>query len=841
VNSNCGYRLIHALLAGAAAIGVPAAALAQAAPVPAPPPAGAQLEEVVVTAQRREERNQDVPIAITAFTAERLSKQGVTKEQDLQASVPSLVVGPNGQGSRESQSFTLRGQGATFQASPGVVVYLNEVPLPAPLTLSQQGGPGNFVDLENVQILAGPQGTLFGRNTTGGAVLLVPHKPTNDYSGYIEGRAGNYNARYVEGAINLPLAPDKLLVRATAAYNDRDGYTRDVVWNKDRDNTHWWSGRLGVLARPTDQFENYLLVYGSWSKNNGTGLIHKGFNIPALQGLNFCYNGPTIPGAIVSCDVYRAADAQADALGPRQTAFSVDTFQRTKTYGIINTTSYDLTDQLTLRNIVSFHEFVSRYRYDGDATVLQQHEVDPGVLPAPGQARLPGDNTPLIYLNASGFKELPRDALQEITEELQLQGKMLDNKLTFVVGGFYYDQKPDNVQGSSAVVYCPAAFTGFCPTSTSQSGVENESKAVYAQGTLDMGAFLPSLDGLRVTAGYRYTWDTIDGFSFQFSPDRNNPANVVCGATNQSVPAALGPTGCLFTGHLESSAPTWTFGLDYKVTSDVLLYGKVSRGYKSGGFNPYAVFTNTRTFRPETVTSYEAGFKSDWRLGEVPARLNASVYSLDYKDIQRATGDFNPVTFAGGARTVNADARIRGIELEGSIRPIRALEIGGNYSYTDAKYKKYLFTTNTGQQDCFGAVPPGGTANMACLPMQYVAPSIWSIHASLDIPIPEDVGGLSLFANYSHTAAQHTEATQLESVQPGERLASFGLLNMSLDWTNIYRSGVDIGLFATNLTNETYRISNTDVFQTGGLLYWSTIYGEPRMYGVKVRYRFGPR
>jgi iron complex outermembrane recepter protein len=810
-------------------------------------PAAASTEEggfgdIIVTANRREERNQDVPIAITAFSADRLTKQNISKEQDLQASVPSLVVGPNGQGSRESQSFTLRGQGATFQASPGVVVYLNEVPLPAPLTLSQQGGPGNFVDLDSMQVLAGPQGTLFGRNTTGGAVLLVPKKPTNDLNGWVQGRIGNYDNREIQGALNVPIIDDKLMVRAVGAFQDRDGYTRDVQWNKDRDDTHWYSGRLGILARPTERIENYLMVYGSKSDNNGAGLIHKGFNIDALKAFQFCYEGPTIPGAIASCNVYRAATAKADAVGPRKTAFSTDVFQQTETWGAVNTTSFELTDELTLRNIASYQHFKSRYRYDGDATVLQQHDVDPGVLPGPGEATLPGDNTPLLYLNSSLAKELPRDLLENITEELQLQGNMLDNKLTFTVGGFYYDQRPDGDQGSSAVLYCPAAFTGFCPSSTARSGVRQKSKALYAQGTLDLGAAAPALDGVRLTAGYRYTWDRITGFSLQFQPDPAVPGNVKCGSTAESVPAAQAETACVFSDKLKSKAPTWLLGIDYKVMSDVLLFAKVSRGYKSGGFNPYAVFVNTRTFDPEKVTSYEAGIKSDFRLADIPFRLNTSYYYLDYKNIQRATGDFNPASGAGGARTLSATARIQGVEVDASMRPFRGLEIGGNFSYTDAKYKKYLFTVNSpfGQQDCVGFVPQGGTANMKCLPFQYVAPYIWSIHASAQIPIAEDMGELSFFINYSHTSSQFTEATQLEANQPGSRLEPFGTLNMSLDWNNIAQSGIDAGLYVTNATNKLYRISNTDVFQAnGGLLYQSTLYGEPRMYGLRLRYSFG--
>ena len=159
-----------------------------------------QGQEIVVTAQRREERAQDVPISLTAFSPQRLQQQNITQAQDLQASVPSLVVGNNGASNREAQVLTIRGQGSTYQASPGVVVYLNEVPLPAAISANQQGGPGNFVDLENLQVLNGPQGTLFGRNTTGGAVHLVPdpgrrapHHLTE--SGPPAGRAGHPSVR----------------------------------------------------------------------------------------------------------------------------------------------------------------------------------------------------------------------------------------------------------------------------------------------------------------------------------------------------------------------------------------------------------------------------------------------------------------------------------------------------------------------------------------------------------------------------------------------------------------------------------------------------------------------
>jgi iron complex outermembrane recepter protein len=227
--------LCSTVIAGMAAFGT---AQAQT-PAPAAPAGPATVSEVIVTAQRREERLQDVPIAITAFTAERLQQQNINQSQDLQATVPSLVVGANGQGSRDSQTFTLRGQGATFQASPGVVVYMSEVPLPAPITLSQQGGPGNYVDLENLQVLAGPQGTLFGRNTTGGAILLVPRKPQNEFGGYIQAGLGNYDAQELEAVLNVPIIEGKLLMRVVGAYRDREGYTHDYQWVSSRSLFHW--------------------------------------------------------------------------------------------------------------------------------------------------------------------------------------------------------------------------------------------------------------------------------------------------------------------------------------------------------------------------------------------------------------------------------------------------------------------------------------------------------------------------------------------------------------------------------------------------------------------------
>lgn len=774
----------------------------------------AAIEEVVVTAQRREERNQDVPIAITAFSEERLEQQNIATGQDLNGVVPSLQVGVSGQATRSVETFTLRGQGPTFQGASAVVVYLDEVPLVQGYTSSQQGGPGNFVDLESLQVLAGPQGTLFGRNTTGGAVLLVPRKPTNELEGYVEGSLGNYDYRAVEGVINVPVISEKLLVRLVGAYQDRRGYTRDVVWNKDRDDLHWYSGRIGVTFKPTERLENYLMAYGARSETNGSVYIHRSFNLPLLRAVGFC-TGP--------CDVYQHQTDLANQLGPRVARLGVDEFEDSKTWGLVNKTSFELTDNLDLNNIASYQRFRNDYLIDEDGTPLQvvdlgsRHFPD---FPVPGLVEF--GVAPNGFSN--NFAAGPRDDLKQITEELQLIGSSLEDRLSFALGGFYYDQKPASQQFNRSMFFCAAAATGTCTPTAQYYSVSSESKALYGQGTLDLGLFTPSLESLRLTAGYRYTWDTIEGATTYYSPF---PGGAFCIASAQIV---TDPKDCASSAELKNKAPTWTLGLDYKPMSNLLLFAKASKGYKAGAYNVYAVRPETRTVGPEEVTSYEAGLKSDWLLGTVPMRVNVVAYSSDYTSIQRPYPDAN--NGAAGARTLPAAARIEGVELEATFQPVGGLEIGGNASYTDARYEDFTATFPT--LECNGVlVPAGGTVDYGCIPFT-ASKWTYSVHTSLDLPVPATWGTLKLYANYSHVSSLNVAA---DATEPGGTLEPYGLLNLSASWQNIGGSPFDAMLFMTNATDELYRVSNGNLYQS--LTVESTMYGEPRMYGLRLRYRFG--
>lgn len=831
------------LLAGSAlaSFAVPAVAFAQDT-APQAGTADSALADIVVTAQRREERSQDVPIVITAISPEGLRERGVTNLQGLQSQVPSLIVQSNGQASRDVMAPAIRGQGASFQGAPGVVIYMNEIPLPIGFTLSTQGGPGNFVDLQSVQVLSGVQGTLFGRNTTGGAILLTAARPTDQLEGHVSGSFGNYNMTELEAVVNVPVT-DTLKVRLVGAARDRDGFTQDINWNKDRDNQHWRMGRIGVQFDPTDTISNYTMAYYGYSRTNGSGIVPISVNYPQLQFLTqrgVANNVPSLifcpPATDPNCNAYRQLIADQQARGIRTVAHGMDDFAKTETWGINNTTDIEIADGVKLRNIASYATVKSFYASDQDGSLSNIN------------------NTGVTTLSRTA----PKDHYELFTEELQVQGEALDKKLTYTVGGFYSKQQPGGQMGDFYTTACALGGESGALACAGYRRMEmsNESKALFVQATLDLGALTPALDRVRLTGGYRYTWDRINGAATSYAPiigtgpvrclfngavvSRANAGNMFNAATNP---------GCRYEGNLKSSSPNWTIGLDYRPVDNLLLYAKVSRGYKAGGFNAFAVNERFATFQPEYVTDWEAGFKSDFRIAGRSVRLNVNGFNMDYDSIQRGLADYNPITAQNGAATLSeASARIRGVEIEATVKPIDILELGGNYSHIDAKYKSFTYAAPQPVWDC-GSNPGNNfrrttSPDLSCIPLQYMSPNIFSVYGRLSIPTAGSFGDVSLFASYAWTDARHQSGPALEyfpgstvTWEPGSDLAAYGLLNVSLDWKKALGSDLDVSLFGTNLTNKVYQINNSGVFNSVGTQ--SQIFGEPRMYGLRLRYSFG--
>lgn len=354
-------RIQYALLAGATASLLAGPAGAQTVPAQdtGGPAKAETIETVVVTARRREEDLQRVPVAITAFSQAALDQQRIQNATDLQYLVPSLSV--TGVFNRNQEFFTLRGQGETgtnVSSAPGggpaVVTYFAEVPL------ASGGGARLFYDLSSLQVLKGPQGTLFGRNTTGGAVLVEPKRPTNDFGGYADVTFGDYGDLEQSGAINVPIVDDELAVRFAFQRIQQDGYTTDVgpfFPGRKYDDENSFSGRLGVEWTPNDWLQNYLVAYYERSADHGPGQSVLGVN-PASAAAGF--------DPLLLTDL-----ANQQARGPRYTSLSTFQYDLLKDERVQDTLTVRLADNIHVKNIVSYTQSFSRDASDRDGTPEQ--------------------------------------------------------------------------------------------------------------------------------------------------------------------------------------------------------------------------------------------------------------------------------------------------------------------------------------------------------------------------------------------------------------------------------------------------------------------------------------
>ncbi|MDB5973116.1 MAG: TonB-dependent receptor [Hydrocarboniphaga sp.] len=789
-----------------------------ATPAPEPQPKrqapSAGIEEVLVTARRTAENQQDVPVAVAVMSANDLQREQINTPQDLQGRVPSLVISSSSQ-MRNTESPTIRGQGAQYGASPGVVIYMAEVPLPSDPVANNQGGPGKFLDLSSVQILKGSQGTLFGRNTTGGAMLLEPHKPEEEFSASLKTGASSYSGQSYEGMLNVPIIDQTLLARVAAQFLERGGFTKDVDTGKDYDSKHHWTGRAGLTWRATERIDNYLMGYYTDSSDNGTATVIKEVNrqginqaIPATVGLGALAQIPGLDltqvlnlgcltvnlfGPSTNCGQDILDDQQAR--GNRRVQLSADPTDQLRTGGVIDNFSYKLSDELTVRNIASYSAFKHQYRWDLDGSRAAFND----------------------FINPDDAYEAD---LTTYTEELQLQGKALDDALKYVVGGYY-----EHTDSKGEIVGTSLFFVDV----QQQYEVTKWSAAPFAQATYDLGRLSDSLSGLSLTSGVRYTWDHTAGTA----------------GIRQTVMGALPLVDASHEAGTEGSALTYTVGLDDKIGA-TLVYGKISRGYKTGGISVVVVNPDHYTYKPEYVTNFEVGEKADFEIADMPVRLNSAVYYTDYKNLQKAGSDayvppnsVSPVPQLGEAIFNVGKAWVAGFELDATLQPFHGFTVLGSYGYTRGVYQKFdlLYAGATQQLDCSGQQRQSGDVlELSCIP--YDAPRHqFSLSGRYQLPIDAEYGDVETSLTYAWTDSHYTAQTTLPGDEPGARLPAAGLFNASLSWSRILNSQFDLQLYGTNLANKEYRISNSNQWH---LTYFdSAIYSEPRIIGLNLSYRWG--
>ena len=747
------------------------------------------LDEIVVTAQRRSENLEKVAVAVSVLRSEDLVNKQIETEEDLQSAVPGLTV-------RSTQNnnllnYAIRGQSvdAFTSSKPAVLPYIDEVQV-------NNNSASAFYDLGSVQVLKGPQGTLFGRNATGGAVLFTTNKPNNDVDGYITTRFGNYDDRQVEGALNVPIISDKVLLRIAGFHQDRDGFQTNLFDSSKLGDTKRSAGRISLTIKATDALTNDLVVdYADYGGSSLSPVLYSAYppfstnaSIPAtgLYGhtLDAAFH---FPGAWAA---YLAAHPQAyppglyayQTLQNQRGPFTVDVNYSTAHHStpllVSNITTFDLGDDTQLKNIFGYQH---------------SHSIDYSDF----------DGSPFTV---EGARIETRD--RQVSDELQLLGKALNGNLAYVTWFYFSDDLLYNYttgQFAELLPLSPGATAPYISDSRSRS------YAGYAQGTYDLSS-LTGISGLGVTAGARYTSETVS--STQLSGSSFNPF---------PVPGAENPLSANF------KKPSWQFGLQDQLNSDVLVYAVTRRSFRSGGYNVEAPpFPGTATsggagFAPEIATDVEFGVKFQGTVASIPTRLNVAAYNQWVTNIQRST--YVALPSLGGqlvGLTVNIPkAIISGVEVDGQISPLSWLNVGGSFAYTDAK-----FTEN--QAVVFGTATNYG-------PFADTPRWTGAVFAEAATHLPDNIGKLSLRSDV-YTQSLFYFSSLNNTIVPGTEIPSYFLVNARLALSDIRQSGFSVALTGRNLTNKIYYTGGIPLGSVETLN--SAIPGDPRTFTFEATYKF---
>jgi iron complex outermembrane receptor protein len=775
-----------ALVAGVAAGAFGAASMAHAEAGSADSQKASVLGEVVVTARRREERLLDVPIAVTVLGSEDLKRQLVRTVQDMTEHTPSLLIHDSSQGP-SNPVLTIRGQTVIENSpavDPTVMVYFADVVMER-----AQGVNSALYDLSSVQVLKGPQGTLFGRSTTGGALVITPAKPRLDeFSGELGAGSGNYDRTHAEFAFNIPLGP-KLAVRLAGLSESHSGYVTNLYDNSKLADDNLQSARLSVLFKPTDAVENTLVVQ-YLNDHERAGMGAKSLTPAALNTTFFGRFGTVVPeiqreqAILATKDFWTVFNDIAASLGPP--GIKLDTWTAS------NITTWDLNENITLKNVLGYRSIHYRTAIDGDGTAAQLN------VPA-------GHGAPLAIWGSIG-----RTIGTEQTEEFQIIGNSFNHSLQWIAGAYAFNEHVHDYLITSASV----AFL-----SEYDSRVRNKSYSVFAQGTYKP----PQMPKLSLTLGVRQNWDdrgnNLTGLN---TPLASSTAN--CTLLHGGVPIA---PPCNRTYPTQSyDALTYTASIDYKVTDHSLIYATTRRGYRSGGITERASddVGGVFFFRPEFVKDYEIGAKLQEDFAGMPVRLQVAGYYQDYTDMQRQITVTNPVTFKTDTLILNAGkARITGIEVEGSIKPVPMVELSGFFGQTNAKYLQFINPiTNAEFKDNTGVPAPQ-------LPFSSVPKMTGGATIRVNLPVPESVGAIGVQANV------YWQDKYRESDLSVGDIPSYSVVNLSGDWTNVFGHPVDIRAFVKNLLEEKYYTGGINLASLG---FQGVYIGSPRTFGVDVAVHF---
>ena len=753
---------------------------------------------------------------MSVYSQRQLNELNIVNASDLATYTPSLTA--NKLFGDDSTSFGIRGFTQELRTTPSVGVYFGDVIAPrggGSITAGNGSGPGSFFDLENVQVLKGPQGTLFGRNTTGGSVLLVPRKPTDQWEGYLEGSGGDFSMAQFQGVLNAPLT-DTVRARLGYDHQTRDGYLHNTtgVGPSDLSNVNYNSVRASVVANPWASLENYSIF--TYLNSNNNGPVNQLFACNSKGSV-------TLPIFLPYCEQQLAShkggsfyDVQSDFPDPES---AIEQWQ------FINTTNWEATRSLTVKNITAFANLDTTLR-------TAQFGTDFQVPTSMGQQ-------PLFFTTAGTVPGIPTTDQNSLVEEVRFQGWAFDDRLEWQ-GGVYYEYNPSaGVSGSQSANYlsCDLSTLGSNPAnfrcnnilgvflgavSRSLGTVHYQDEAVYGQGTYHL---LPNV--LSLTGGIRYTWDQSTGTSTQIAytfpqlPDGGYapPTDAKC------VNSAMFPS-CTIGLSEDSNAPTGLVALEWTPIFDALIYAKYSRGYRQGSVNIFGV-EGLNTFGPEHVDTYEIGAKRTFGW-PFPGTFSVAGFYNNFQDQQIQVGVISS-SFVPTTAIVNAGrSRIGGLETEASIRPVDGVRLSAAYTYLNTKLESLDLPELP--PTVLVAIPTAAAGD----PLPYSPMNEVSLTASYLIPfVPLSAGNVTAAATYVYTSSQQAVTP---SASAFHTIPAYDLLNLYLSWDRIMGTRIDASIFATNVLNEHYWTFINGTFNATG--FEARALGQPQMFGARIRYNF---
>lgn len=678
--------------------------------------------EIVITAQRREQTLQDTPVAVTAISPTMMAERGITDVIKIASNTPGLYIS-QGTSSPSTLQIAMRGameqNGGTITSESPVAIYIDDV-------YQSRLSAANYdlADIERIEVLRGPQGTLYGRNSMTGAIKLITRQPDGDTWMNLDLSYGRFEEVKAKASVGAPLS-EGVAIAASGFINVRnEGWQYNIYTDEDVSTFKRYGGQLALGLTSDPALEAVVTARYLKSESDGQHFLPVEVTSPYAPTLGFYETQTPLPAI---------GDNEQKSLSLRL--------------------GYDLTDNLTIRSITAYQEMTERWALDFGGGV----DLGGGLV------------TVGFYRDMTGEQD-------QFTQELQLLGTALDDRLNYIFGAFYFDESAYSATAGDI-------FMGFA-LQPSTIDTTSESYAVYGQVDYE---FVPSL---TASVGLRYTKDekTFGG----------------------STPDAI---GTIYDLSYDIDSKVWTpkFNLKWDITPEAMVYGTVAKGYRAGGFNSlnsgdpdnYGV-----PYRPESVWSYELGAKVD--LFDRAMTLNVAAYHQELKDLQ--TLAYGPIP--GSFLFENAaKSKVQGVEVESTLRPADWLRLFGNVTYTYDEYKELADNSQA------------GTAGAERLPLI----SRWQYQVGGTATAPLGDAEVDFSADYSYRSHYYSLVTLAESSRnPGIGRANAAITYRSAD------DHFDVYGQVSNLFDSKDWFASAE-FVEG--LFGYKIPLEPRVWRVGIRYR----